>query len=674
VKEIFKPGSRLIILFILTMIISGVILTFLSITSISNFKELTEKRVSEEQISIAEKVAANFQQELEDITSKFAASALEDGKINWPEIKLCDTINSIEHSFAISRVKGFLWPWFIEGPNVESVDQSSILYMQSLQRAELKEFQERDYYAASVYYKKSLEQALNEMDSAKSINRLARVQIKIGNKERAIQQYFEINSKYLSVIDNNGFPYVYYAILNLIKLSDSTNITRILIELESVLSGLADGTVPLNNSTADILSQITEWRETISGSDDYLNPEMDEYTRIINSRLRFIDEYGSIIRTSLVNSNSGGLEYPMLQKKYYALNGNSGDQGYLLLIDLKQENPVGFNIRFDEVWAGIIMINYCNETEFEYRIELLKEAENNSQNTESLDITADLSEFFPELQIRIGLKDQKLVETYVKRRSWTYGLALLLLLGAMLSGILLIFRDILREKRLSQLRSDFVSNVTHELKTPLTSIHMFTESILLDRVADTSGKKEYLQIVLKETERLKRIINNILDFSKKEKGKIEYRSEEVDVTDLINSALNDLNYWLVEKDFTVDTELEENVIITADNDAIQQVIINLLDNAIKYSWKNKEIRVSLVSDKDKIRMEFEDKGIGIPEDEIKSIFEKFYRVNKTMKDGIGGTGLGLTLVKEIIEAHNGEILVESKLNEGSKFTVLLDSQ
>jgi signal transduction histidine kinase len=195
----------------------------------------------------------------------------------------------------------------------------------------------------------------------------------------------------------------------------------------------------------------------------------------------------------------------------------------------------------------------------------------------------------------------------------------------------------------------------------------------MDRIKTEPGKREYLEIIIKETERLKRIINNILDFSKREKGKIEYKTEKVNVTELIHSALKDLNYWLVEKDFTVQTELEENINIKADRDAIKQVIINLLDNAIKYSGDRREINIRLSSDHKKIRMEFEDKGIGIPENQHNSIFEKFYRVSETASDGISGTGLGLTVVKEIIEAHNGEISVESKPDEGSKFTVLLNS-
>ena len=418
------------------------------------------------------------------------------------------------------------------------------------------------------------------------------------------------------------------------------------------------------------MTQIAEWKNNTRISDDNQFPQSDEYIQKINGRLKFINNYNQILKTSI---NRGIIrEYPLILGRFNVMNEIPGEPGKIILIEPDEEYIFGFCVGLDQVMSHIMEINYCEYTEFEYDIILVKREENGSKNTNELITSAQFSPLFPAFMIRIELKDENLVDIYVKKRSWAYGIALILLLGAMLLGILLILRDILREKRLAHLRSEFVSNVTHELKTPLTSIHLFAESVLLDRLNTESGKKEYLQIILNETERLKRIINNILDFSRKESGQIEYRKEKVNLTDLITSALKDLNYWLDEKKFTVQTELEENVVITADRDAMKQVVINLLDNAIKYSGDNNEIYVRLVSEKDKISIEFEDKGIGIPADQLDLIFEKFYRVNETIRDGVSGTGLGLTVVKEIIEAHHGELLVESKVNQGSKFTILLE--
>lgn len=667
--KIFKPGSRLIIIFILTMIISGGILTWLSIISISNFRQLTEKKVVEEQLSVIDHVSKIFQQNLENVSLSFPTVIIKENKIDWSEIKNCDTLNFVENPFIINRSGAFLWPWFLEDPKAGAVKVPSVAYRQDFQLAEKNEFQDWDYRTAGFYYRASLEHASGKSDSAKSLNALARVHLKMENTGRAYDYYTHITSKYPSVLDDNGFPYVYYAILNFLKLNDSLFTSRIFTELESFLSGLTNGTIPLNNSTSEILDQISEWNNNSLRQDNNRILESDDYIQKIDKRLMFINRYNKIIGTAIERGVIR--EYPLLLGRFNVMNEISGEPGEIILIDPDLEYLPGFCIKLDQIWSETMNVNCCENTEFEYNIDLIIKEENSSQNTIALRTSAEFSSFFPAYAIRVGLKDENLVDIYVKRRSWTYGIALILLLGAMLLGILLILRDILREKRLSHLRSEFVSNVTHELKTPLTSIHLFAESVLLDRLNTESGKKEYLQIILNETERLKRIINNILDFSKKEGGKIEYKTEKVNVTYLISSALKDLNYWLVEKNFSVQTKLEENVIITADHDALKQVVINLLDNAIKYSGDNKEIHVRLVSDKDRIRIEFEDKGIGIPADQLEVIFEKFYRVNETMKDGVSGTGLGLTVVKEIIEAHHGELLVESKLNQGSIFTILL---
>ena len=273
----------------------------------------------------------------------------------------------------------------------------------------------------------------------------------------------------------------------------------------------------------------------------------------------------------------------------------------------------------------------------------------------------------------IKLQEESLIDEFVKRRSWIYGIALTMLLGGMVLGILLILRDISREEHLAQLRADFISNVTHELKTPLTSIQLFTESIALKRIKTAAQKKEYLQIILKETESLKRMINNILDSSREGRGKREYHFKEVNISAQVNAAIEDLEYWLSEKKFTLLKEIDEHIVAKADPVALKQAIINLLNNAIKFSVDRKEIVVSLKRAQENILIQVEDKGIGIPDDQKDLIFQAFYRVGQKNSEDISGTGLGLSVVKEIVEAHQGTVSVESRVNEGSTFTIILNA-
>lgn len=670
-KTLFKPGSRLIILFILTMIISGGILAYLSITAISNFKELTEKKINEEQNLIADRISAGFLRSMEVIADTFSNLVMDKNGIQWSVRIYSDSTTLISNPFVISKTGEFLRPWFLEGQEMAGGVVSSTAYLQQMQAAERYEFRERNSNQAARYYQASLKYASSESDSAKSMNAAARVCVKMQNYNKAFAYYARIIRNYYQVLDNNGFPYAYYAVLNILKLNDLENTSGVFSEVEFFLSGLIDGSIPLNRSTSDILGEISDRRNTFELADSKQACKLDEYMLKIQKTLDFVDNYKNIIKAAIFRETEPEPGHRL--GEYNVINEMLPDPGMIILINPGTEYSHGFCIEFDLVWAGLIGTDFSQGTEFEYTMDFWGSGDDIPQNADDLSTMTEISGYFPNQMMVISLEDPDIVEVYVKRRSWTYGIALILLLGAMLLGILLILRDIMREKRLSMLRSDFVSNVTHELKTPLTSIHLFAESVLLDRIKTEPGKKEYLEIIIKETERLKRIINNILDFSKREKGKIEYKAEKVNVTELILSALKDLNYWLVEKNFTVRTELEEDIIIKADRDAIKQVIINLLDNAIKYSGDRREINIRLSSDNKKIRMEFEDKGIGIPENQLDSIFDKFYRVNETASDGISGTGLGLTVVKEIVEAHNGEISVESKPDEGSIFTVLLNS-
>ena len=670
-KSILKPASRLIVVFILTMIISGGILTYLSIISISNFRELTEKKVAEEQLYIAEQLSIKFQGCLEEITGNFSGLLVNVNDTDWPGVRDSDTLDFVENPFITDRAGDFLWPWYLEDQKVGLETESLPAYKQNYKLAQTKEFQKNDYHKAESYYSRSLEYASGNTDSVRSLNAIGRVYMKMQDFNKSRSYYTRIISDYSSVLDNSGFPYVYYAILNLLELSKLDNNIRVLPEVGSFLKGMHLGTVPLNSSTSDLLASISDWIDRPGMMESTEIKELDGYITMIDRNLRFINKYRDIIKTSL---EKGRTEDNQLQLGgFLVINNRTVDPQRIVLLDPGMEHPPGFCIDLDSVWSGFMKTDYSENTEFDYNISLLRKEEDRNQIDNRLAISNVLSSYFPEFEIRVGPQDENLIDIFVKKRRWTYGIALFLLLGAMFMGILLILRDILREKHLGQLRSDFVSNVTHELKTPLTSIHLFAESVLLDRVETESGQKEYLRIILKETERLKRMINNILDFSKKERGKLDYKTEKVDVTSLILSALKDLNYWLVEMKFNVHTELEEGIYVSGDPDALKQVVINLLDNAIKYSGLQKDISIRLESKENRVRIEFSDKGIGIPEDQLGSIFDKFYRVNDNMADGIGGTGLGLTVVKEIVEAHQGDIFVESELNRGSKFTLVLNT-
>ncbi len=228
-----------------------------------------------------------------------------------------------------------------------------------------------------------------------------------------------------------------------------------------------------------------------------------------------------------------------------------------------------------------------------------------------------------------------------------------------------------RLEELNALKSEFVSSVSHELRTPLTSIQMFAETLLSRNIKSEKKRKEYLRIIQGESERLTRLINNVLDFSKIERGVKQYNFDSVNVRDLLRDVLKTMEYQFDKRKFKVNARVPKTVpLIKADRDAVAEAIINLLSNAIKYSGIKKRIDIRMRSNTKHITIEVRDYGIGIPRPELENIFEKFYRVLEGTARHASGAGLGLALVKHIMDAHGGEVKVQSEVGKGSTFTLV----
>ena len=251
---------------------------------------------------------------------------------------------------------------------------------------------------------------------------------------------------------------------------------------------------------------------------------------------------------------------------------------------------------------------------------------------------------------------------------WTGG-AFIVLLGA----IALAIGAVARQMRLSQMKSEFVSNVSHELRTPLSSIRVFGEYMRLGRVTQSEKVREYGEYIEAESRRLTQLINNILDFSKIESAEKQYRFCEVDLPELVEHTVAAFAVPLRDQDVKVEFHAPSAPppLLRIDKDAIAQAIMNLLDNALKYSDGRKEIEVGVVFERGEVRVSVRDHGIGIPAAEHKKIFEKFYRVGSGLVHDIKGSGLGLSIVQHVAHAHGGRVEVTSEPGKGSTFTIVL---
>jgi len=239
-------------------------------------------------------------------------------------------------------------------------------------------------------------------------------------------------------------------------------------------------------------------------------------------------------------------------------------------------------------------------------------------------------------------------------------------------GILFTYRNVSRELALAKLKSDFVSNVSHELRTPLALIRLYAETLELGRIATPAKQHEYHEIIRKESERLSGLINNILDFSRIEAGRKEYNFRETDVADLVRSTLESYRYEIEQSGFRFEQKIDDNLPqLRVDREAIARSLLNLVNNALKYSATEKYLRVCLYRSSGSVNLEVVDHGIGIPPSEQPKIFEKFFRVGDPLVHNTKGSGLGLSLVRHVVEAHRGDVRVESAPGKGSKFVITL---
>src|SRR5262249_53090682 len=242
-------------------------------------------------------------------------------------------------------------------------------------------------------------------------------------------------------------------------------------------------------------------------------------------------------------------------------------------------------------------------------------------------------------------------------------------------GSWLVAADLKRQIMLARQKTDFVSNVSHELKTPLTSIRMFAELLAEGRVNEPEKRRSYLGIITAETARLTRLINNVLDFSRMERGEKKYKFEHCDLRELARETAETYRPHLETNGFKFECRLPEAPIaVNGDRDALAQVLVNLLSNAEKYSDSHKEIALELARQEQPlphVEVKVLDRGLGVPKGSEEKIFEKFYRAHDSLSSGIQGSGLGLTLARQIARAHGGEVCYEVREGGGSCFCLRL---
>ncbi len=240
--------------------------------------------------------------------------------------------------------------------------------------------------------------------------------------------------------------------------------------------------------------------------------------------------------------------------------------------------------------------------------------------------------------------------------------------------LLVFLQDITEEKRVETIKKDFVANVSHELRTPLASIKGYSETLLDGGMEDEATRREFLRIIDRHATRMARLIDDLLILSKLESHQMTMDTAPVDLKELILPTVKSFEKQARDKGITMSSRLPEGLpSVQGDRDRLEQVMVNLLDNAIKYTHPGGSVSISASRSDGGVRVDVADTGIGIPSEDMPRIFERFYRVDKARSRELGGTGLGLAIVKHIIQGHSGRMHVESVPGKGSTFSFSLNA-
>jgi signal transduction histidine kinase len=352
-----------------------------------------------------------------------------------------------------------------------------------------------------------------------------------------------------------------------------------------------------------------------------------------------------------------------MPEEVFGMYHNIGDKTYLLL--QKAEGfSFDFNIYGDALeQSGVSYRIIDNFVSYVWGFE-------NPEKTAFM--RAPLGKFFPGWHVEIFFKDFDIFEKTAGKQAVVYMWTGLLAIGAIIAAGLLALQIVGRQIKVNKLKNDFIATVSHELKTPLASMRVLVDTLLEGNYKDQQQVTEYLQLVSKENLRLSRLIDNFLTFSRMERNRQAFEIAGANPAAIASAAAEAIKTKFSRGRCEFEVNINEGLPdVLADYDAMVTVLVNLLDNAYKYSYEDKHIELSVFAENNSVCFRVSDNGIGLSRRSLKKIFKRFYQVDSSLTRRADGCGLGLSIAKFIVDAHKGSISVESKFGKGSKFTVRL---
>lgn len=697
---------RAIIIFAATIVVLSIILTIFAIREAEREKLFKKREIEEEQQKSAELIIDQLKTIISEAEERIIRQ-VSGSRTEFQEEEFTEICRRIEESeeivsdiFFVNEEWEVFFPllkplFILTGEEQRMKDRFIEIEADSLlKKAEILEFKTKNYSLAIKAYQRLMKEISDRDLQAVLMNSIGRCYTKSGKHLKAIEAYQKILKKYPRKVSSDGIPFgliaqyqigtIYWETGEKIKAGEA---------FFELYKGLLDARWPLSmsqfhyyrNKVKDMIKKSTSEINEIGSRASLMN-KWEELERLEGDKLREMNTIENLSQKVIPLIKTKRPSFPAGSSRFYHLSETIGKEIFLVSYTPIDENSI-FGIRINsEVLATKLLPPILGKLPLgkDWHVQIKDEFGNIVVGEDithlkgvipQLTFSRDFEENFPPWMVNIFQSDPGLHERQFNLRRNIYILTVAVVIIALLFGGFLAIRSTAKELKLAKLKSDFVSTVSHEFRTPLTSIRYLAEMLQRGRVQEEDRKKQYYETITSESERLSRLIENILDFSKIEAGMKEYQFEETDITELARDVGSRFQRQIAPKEFIIKSEISDQIPkISVDREAISRALFNLLDNAAKYSGESRNIFLRAWHDRESTFLEVEDEGVGISKEEQKRIFEKFYRAEYTHDSSIKGSGIGLTLVAHIVKAHCGEVLLESDLGRGTKITMKLPAK
>jgi signal transduction histidine kinase len=666
-----NPGSRrrkIILYYTLAVVLPGIVLGFLAFRGMRNDQALREK---ENRMKLEMK-SQDFFAAIDSSFAQLAKDQTTDSSISGAGIDIPSLLTLFVRDSS-SSIKLITHRLLYLPDELIPVQPEQLNQPTKLREGLRLEFTERKFPEALRFYQDKILKVNDPVQKIQALVASARLYNKMNQPERAKYLYNEIRTNYRGNLLNGQIPLGLMAGLEILKINQATKEkdevrTNLLKSMELLLDPDCEYQANQFEMFYQAFKEIVREQDTVI---DSLFAEIDTHKARTDYLIRILSEHDLIANSSnsrFADRKNGITITPINTAEVAAVclswDKNNGKQACMVI-----DFPVYLKSESDRLIEKLDPVSSIN----------LKIEDNNERLIYSRVITEETGyisfpfpEYLPQWKLLLSEKTPGFMATLLKAGSGIYLFIFILIALLMVLGFVFIMYSLNTELRLNKLKSEFISNVSHELKSPLTSIRMMTEMLHHNRVETEERKSAYYSAMLEESEHLNHLIDNILDFSRIEDDRKKYDFVDVNLDELLKKFLNSTRESLPEPGFDIRYNSHEQVpLIKADQNAILQVFYNLVDNAIKFSGTSTHIDINLFSRDDELLFCVRDYGIGISPKDQEKIFDRFYRGEEAHRLGIRGSGIGLTIVKKNIEAHNGYMTIESKPDEGSLFCVHL---